>query len=175
MVAWRGLVKGEEHPDLMQQLQREYPQLERGVTFEMNTAGSSNVLYMIPPRKINWLWCALHSLYTSPATFMPWCPAGLSAVAVVGTELLQNQTSQGIPLPKNPRQTTLQSCIRLLMKYGRLHLQASLRYYHCRLPVSSLKMLKQLMWHLLPFIPCSECVGNRAALHQRHLRQGTAG
>lgn len=57
MVAWRGLVIGEDHPELVEQLQQEYPQLQGGVTFEMNTAGGSNVIYMIPPRKINWLWC----------------------------------------------------------------------------------------------------------------------
>ncbi len=56
MIAWRGVVKGDEHPELVKRLQADYKNLEQGAIFDLSTSGGMNLIYMLPGNRVNWLW-----------------------------------------------------------------------------------------------------------------------
>lgn len=55
MVAWRGVVDGDAHPELLQELKADFTTLGNGIIFDIADR-CMNLIYMIPGNKINWLW-----------------------------------------------------------------------------------------------------------------------
>lgn len=55
MVAWRGVVDGNAHPELLQELKADFTTLGNGIIFDI-AERCMNLIYMIPGNKINWLW-----------------------------------------------------------------------------------------------------------------------
>ena len=55
MIAWRGVVKMDRHPELLQRLAADYRSLFRGVTFDIADRCMA-LVEMIPGNRINWLW-----------------------------------------------------------------------------------------------------------------------
>ena len=56
MIAWRGVVEGDSHPQLLEALHADYTNLHRGLIFDISPACCMTVLYMLPGNRINWLW-----------------------------------------------------------------------------------------------------------------------
>ena len=56
MIAWRGVVKGDEHPELLQQLKADFGNLDRGIIFDLSPSKCMNLIYLLPGNRINWLW-----------------------------------------------------------------------------------------------------------------------
>ena len=55
MIAWRGVVDGNAHPDLLKELQADFTTLGSGIIFDIADR-CMNLIYMIPGNRINWLW-----------------------------------------------------------------------------------------------------------------------
>ena len=55
MLAWRGVVDGNENPELMAQLEAEYKHLGNGNTFDIATS-SMGLVHKLPNNRVNWLW-----------------------------------------------------------------------------------------------------------------------
>ena len=55
MIAWRGVVEMDQHPELLQRLAADYRSLTRGVTFDIADRCMA-LVEMIPGNRINWLW-----------------------------------------------------------------------------------------------------------------------
>ena len=56
MIAWRGVVNGNEHPDLLQALMTDFTNLEHAITFDISSDCCMNLIYLLPGTRINWLW-----------------------------------------------------------------------------------------------------------------------
>lgn len=55
MIAWRGVVDGNAHPELLKELQADFTTLGKGIIFDIADR-CMNLIYMIPGNRINWLW-----------------------------------------------------------------------------------------------------------------------
>ena len=55
MVAWRGVVHGNTHPELLAELKADFTALGNGIIFDIADR-CMNLIYMIPGNRINWLW-----------------------------------------------------------------------------------------------------------------------
>lgn len=55
MVAWRGVVDGNTHPELLAELKADLTTLGNGIIFDIANR-CMNLIYMIPGNRINWLW-----------------------------------------------------------------------------------------------------------------------
>ena len=56
MIAWRGVLQGDEYPELLQRLHADLPHLHNGIIFDLSTLGGMNLIYMLPGNRVNWLW-----------------------------------------------------------------------------------------------------------------------
>ena len=56
MIAWRGVVDGSSHPELLQALIEDYEHLDRGIIFDISSDCCMNLIYLLPGNRINWLW-----------------------------------------------------------------------------------------------------------------------
>ena len=55
MVAWRGVLDGNMHPELLAELKADFTTLDNGIIFDIADR-CMNLIYMIPGNRINWLW-----------------------------------------------------------------------------------------------------------------------
>ena len=47
---------GDEHPELVERLHKDFPNLHKGIIFDLSTQGGMNLIYMLPGNRVNWLW-----------------------------------------------------------------------------------------------------------------------
>ena len=55
MIAWRGVVNANDHPELMEALQADFKYLGNGIIFDIGN-DCMNLIYMLHGNLINWLW-----------------------------------------------------------------------------------------------------------------------
>lgn len=71
MIAWRGVVDGNSHPKLLQQLQADFRHLGNAIIFDIGN-NCMNLIYLLPGNLINWLWYFLSAHYvSSPQLYQP--------------------------------------------------------------------------------------------------------
>ena len=56
MIAWRGVVDGHRHPEILQALMEDYTNLDHAIIFDICSKCSMNLIYLLPGNRINWLW-----------------------------------------------------------------------------------------------------------------------
>ena len=56
MIAWRGVVDGHRHPEILKALMEDFTNLDRAIIFDISSDYSMNLIYLLPDNRINWLW-----------------------------------------------------------------------------------------------------------------------
>lgn len=56
MIAWRGVVDGHQHPEILKALMEDFTNLDCAIIFDISSNCSMNLIYLLPGNRINWLW-----------------------------------------------------------------------------------------------------------------------